>query len=79
MLMREPGVTTAEIDRAVHAEVVGRGAYPSTLGYSNYPRSCTISVNNVIARMSSALSCPDVSFANGQMAFLTSMPASLAS
>ena len=51
-LIVQPGVTTAEIDRFVHHEIVKRGAYPSTLGYSMYPKSCTISVNNVIARMS---------------------------
>lgn len=45
---------TAEIDAAVHAEIIKRDAYPSTLGYSSYPRSCTISVNNVIARRSTS-------------------------
>ena len=30
--------------------ILARGAYPSPLGYSSFPRSCTTSVNNVIAR-----------------------------
>jgi methionyl aminopeptidase len=30
--------------------VLAKGAYPSPLGYSLFPRSCTTSVNNVIAR-----------------------------
>ncbi|ORY20640.1 peptidase M24, structural domain-containing protein [Naematelia encephala] len=45
----KPGVTTAELDRAVHDMVIARGAYPSTLGYSKFPKSCTTAVNNVIA------------------------------
>jgi methionyl aminopeptidase len=48
----QPGVTTNDIDQAVHEMVIGKGAYPSPLGYSLFPRSCTTSVNNVIARKS---------------------------
>ncbi|WVR07078.1 methionine aminopeptidase, type I [Kwoniella sp. DSM 27419] len=44
-----PGVTTAQLDKAVHDLIVERGAYPSPLGYSSFPKSCTTSVNNVIA------------------------------
>ena len=50
--MFEPGVTTADIDRAVHDAVTHVGAYPSPLGYGLFPKSCTTSVNNVIARAS---------------------------
>lgn len=32
--------------------IVAKGAYPSTLGYGSFPRSCTTSVNNIIARKS---------------------------
>jgi methionyl aminopeptidase len=46
----KPGITTEELDRAVHDMIVARGAYPSPLGYSSFPKSCTTSVNNVIAR-----------------------------
>ncbi|GMK55942.1 hypothetical protein CspeluHIS016_0209980 [Cutaneotrichosporon spelunceum] len=45
----EPGMTTDDIDAVVHEMAVERGAYPSPLGYSHFPRSCTTSVNNVIA------------------------------
>ncbi|WP_409485484.1 type I methionyl aminopeptidase [Arsenicicoccus dermatophilus] len=43
-----PGVTTDEIDRAVHEFVVGAGAYPSPLGYKGFPKSLCTSVNEVI-------------------------------
>ncbi|WWD17266.1 methionine aminopeptidase, type I [Kwoniella shandongensis] len=45
----KPGITTSELDRAAHEMIKSRGAYPSPLGYSSFPRSCTTSVNNVIA------------------------------
>jgi methionyl aminopeptidase len=43
-----PGVTTDELDRVAHDFVVAHGAYPSTLGYRGYPKSCCTSVNEVI-------------------------------
>jgi len=43
-----PGVTTDEIDRVVHEFIVSHDAYPSTLGYRNFPKSCCTSVNEVI-------------------------------
>ena len=43
-----PGVTTDEIDEVVHDFIVGHGAYPSTLGYRGFPKSCCTSVNEVI-------------------------------
>ncbi|KAJ2529737.1 hypothetical protein EV175_007349, partial [Coemansia sp. RSA 1933] len=45
----KPGMTTGEIDRAVHEFIVSRGAYPSCLNYMGFPRSICTSVNNVIA------------------------------
>lgn len=44
----KPGTTTDELDRLVHEFVLDHGAYPSTLGYRNYPKSCCTSVNEVI-------------------------------
>jgi len=44
----KPGVTTDSLDRLVHEYVLDHGAYPSTLGYRNYPKSCCTSVNEVI-------------------------------
>lgn len=43
-----PGVTTDDIDKAVHEAFVERGAYPSTLGYMKFPKSCCTSLNEVI-------------------------------
>jgi methionyl aminopeptidase len=44
----QPGVTTDEVDRVVHEFLVDHGAYPSTLGYKGYPKSCCTSLNEVI-------------------------------
>src|SRR5215207_2727536 len=43
-----PGVTTDEVDAAVHEFLCDHGAYPSTLGYRGFPKSCCISLNEVI-------------------------------
>ncbi|MFG2036863.1 type I methionyl aminopeptidase [Dactylosporangium sp. NPDC048998] len=43
-----PGVTTDEIDRVVHEFLCDHGAYPSTLGYKGFPKSCCTSLNEVI-------------------------------
>jgi methionyl aminopeptidase len=43
-----PGVTTDEIDRIGHEFMLDHGAYPSTLGYRNFPKSLCTSVNEVI-------------------------------
>lgn len=43
-----PGVTTAELDRIAHEYMIDHGAYPSTLGYKGFPKSCCTSLNEVI-------------------------------
>ena len=43
-----PGATTDEVDRVVHEFLVSHDAYPSTLGYRGYPKSCCTSLNEVI-------------------------------
>jgi methionyl aminopeptidase len=43
-----PGVTTDEIDAAIHDFLIEQGAYPSTLGYRGFPKACCTSVNEVI-------------------------------
>src|ERR1044071_9844602 len=43
-----PGVTTDEIDRVVHEFLIEHDAYPSTLGYRGFPKSCCTSLNEVI-------------------------------
>src|SRR2546423_10243854 len=46
--MVAPGVTTDETDRVVHEFLCDHGAYPSTLGYKAFPKSCCTSLNEVI-------------------------------
>ncbi|MFD4182321.1 type I methionyl aminopeptidase [Rhodococcus sp. NPDC058514] len=43
-----PGVTTDELDRIAHEYMIDHGAYPSTLGYKDFPKSCCTSLNEVI-------------------------------
>jgi methionyl aminopeptidase len=43
-----PGVTTDELDRIGHEFLIAHGAYPSTLGYKDFPKSLCTSVNEVI-------------------------------
>lgn len=43
-----PGVTTDEIDAKIHQFMLDQGAYPSTLGYMGFPKSCCTSLNEVI-------------------------------
>lgn len=43
-----PGITTDEIDRIAHEYIISHGAYPSTLGYRGFPKSCCTSLNEVI-------------------------------
>ncbi|WP_439565583.1 type I methionyl aminopeptidase [Microcella sp.] len=43
-----PGVTTDELDRIAHEFLLDHDAYPSTLGYRGYPKSCCTSLNEVI-------------------------------
>jgi methionyl aminopeptidase len=43
-----PGITTDELDRIAHDFLVDHHAYPSTLGYRGFPKSCCTSLNEVI-------------------------------
>jgi len=43
-----PGVTTDELDRIAHEFMIDHGAYPSTLGYRGFPKSCCTSINEVV-------------------------------
>ncbi len=43
-----PGITTGEIDKAVHDFIVKNGGIPSFLGYSGYPASVCLSVNDEV-------------------------------
>ena len=44
----KPGVTTDEIDRVAHEYMLDHGAYPSTLGYRGYTKSCCVSLNEIV-------------------------------
>ncbi|KAK4753199.1 hypothetical protein SAY87_021997 [Trapa incisa] len=44
----KPGITTDEIDEAVHQMIIDNGAYPSPLGYGGFPKSVCTSVNECI-------------------------------
>ena len=46
--MVKPGVTTREIDKAVHQFIKSQGAVPSFLNYNGYPASVCVSVNDEI-------------------------------
>lgn len=43
-----PGTTTDELDQVGHEFLCDHGAYPSTLGYKDYPKSLCSSLNEVI-------------------------------
>ena len=44
----QPGASTDSIDAVVHEFLCDNGAYPSTLGYRGFPKSCCTSLNEVI-------------------------------
>ena len=46
--MIRPGISTGEIDKAVHDFILSQGAKPSFLGYSGYPASVCISINDQV-------------------------------
>lgn len=44
----QAGMTTAELDRLCHEEILKNGAIPAPLGYHGYPKATCISLNHVI-------------------------------
>ena len=46
--MVRPGVSTKEIDKAVHDYIVAQGAKPSFLNYHGFPASTCVSVNSTV-------------------------------
>ena len=44
----KPGASTDDIDKVVHEFLLDHHAYPSTLGYRRFPKSCCTSLNEVI-------------------------------
>ncbi|MEJ6619976.1 MAG: type I methionyl aminopeptidase [Pontimonas sp.] len=43
-----PGITTNQLDAIAHDFMISHDAYPSTLGYRGFPKSCCTSLNEVI-------------------------------
>ena len=46
--MVRPGVTTGEIDKAIHDYIISQGARPTFLHYNGFPASACISVNDEV-------------------------------
>ena len=46
--MVRPGVSTKQIDKAVHDFIVSQGAKPSFMNYNGYPGSACVSVNETV-------------------------------
>ncbi|MDL2232880.1 type I methionyl aminopeptidase [Ruminococcaceae bacterium OttesenSCG-928-L11] len=46
--MVKPGVTTAQIDKAIHKFIKSQNAIPSFLGYNGFPASACISINDEV-------------------------------
>jgi len=46
--LTKPGVTTDEVDTAVHEALLDSGVYPSPLNYMGFPKSLCSSINEVI-------------------------------
>lgn len=42
------GVSTYYLDQLIHKYIVDRGAIPATMNYNGFPKSCCISLNDVI-------------------------------
>ena len=47
-LALKPGVTTDDIDRLTHEEIIKHGAYPSPINYRGFPKAICTSVNEVV-------------------------------
>jgi methionyl aminopeptidase len=47
-MLAKPGVTTDELDTAVHEGIIAHDAYPSPLNYHGFPKSLCSSINEVI-------------------------------
>lgn len=43
-----PGAVTGELDKMIELFTTKNGAIPATLGYKGYPKSCCISINQVV-------------------------------
>ncbi len=58
------GVSTGYLDQLVHNYTIEHGAVPATLNYSGFPKSCCISLNDVICH---GIPSEDVILKNGDI------------
>lgn len=58
------GVSTGYLDELIHNYTIEHGAIPATLNYSGFPKSCCISLNDVICH---GIPSPDVILKNGDI------------
>ena len=42
------GMTTAALDKMIHDFIISKGAIPACLNYEGFPKSCCISINEVV-------------------------------
>lgn len=47
LALAKPGISTDEIDRLAHEEIIRNGAYPTPLNYCGFPKSICTCVNEV--------------------------------
>jgi methionyl aminopeptidase len=60
----KPGMTTYDLDRLAYEFIVSRGGYPSFLGYSGYPASTCISIDDMVVH---GIPSKDVVIKEGQI------------
>ena len=53
----QPGITTEEMDKELHAFICDHGAYPSDLQYKGFPKSVMISINEAPCLHRSSARC----------------------
>lgn len=60
----KPGMTTYDLDKLAYEFIVSRGGYPSFLGYSGYPASTCISIDDMVVH---GIPSKDVVIKEGQI------------
>jgi methionyl aminopeptidase len=58
------GVSTDYLDQLIHQFIVAHGAIPATLNYEGYPKSCCISLNEVVCH---GIPSPEVILKDGDI------------
>jgi hypothetical protein len=48
MSLVKVGITTEEIDKKVHDEIIKNNAYPSPINYNGFPKAICTSINEVV-------------------------------